>query len=135
MTNLNKWSLSIQDWQLVNVLDIVLLPFLKATQIISGQNYPTLPISHVVYCSLKRHLNNKSQLKEEETLKQILLEKLEYHFNTKLSQKQLNITLVKFTFYLKIKYAPSCTRRYNFSEKTFCEDSKENFKFFSLNFF
>ena len=63
-------------------------------------NYPTLPISHVVYCSLKWHLNNKSQLKEEETLKQILLEKLEYHFNTKLSQKQLNITLVKFTFYL-----------------------------------
>ena len=27
LTNLNKWALSIQDWQLVNVLDIVLLPF------------------------------------------------------------------------------------------------------------
>jgi hypothetical protein len=100
LTNLNKWALSIQDWQLVNVLDIVLLPFLKATQIISGQNYPTLPISHVVYCSLKRHLNNKSQLKEEETLKEILLEKLQYHFNTKLSQKQLNITLVNFLLFI-----------------------------------
>ena len=45
LSALHKWSLINEDWQLVNILDLVLLPFLKATQIISGQNYPTL--SHV----------------------------------------------------------------------------------------
>jgi hypothetical protein len=99
LTKLNKWSLSVEDWQLVKILDFVLLPFLQATQIISGQNYPTLPISHIVYCSLKHHLSKISEVDEEKILKQILLEKLEYHFNTKLSQRQLDVTLVKLNFF------------------------------------
>lgn len=117
LTKLHKWSLSIEDWQLVKILEIVLLPFLKATQIISGQNYPTLPISHVVYCSLKHHLNKVSEFVEENILKEILMEKLEYHFKTKMSQKQLDVTLVKVEFLKNKIFSPKSKMSFIFKTK------------------
>jgi hypothetical protein len=78
--NLKKWALSSLEWDfdiLDKVLEKVLEKFLTATELISGQNYPTLAISHLVYISLKSHLQMASESNNEKILKKLLLGRLE----------------------------------------------------------
>ena len=93
--NLKKFALTNQDWLIVDILENILNPFFKATEIISGRNYPTLPISHIVYASLKMHLGSFSASKEEKIIKKSLLDLLEFHFKNKLTKSQKDYTLVK----------------------------------------
>ena len=104
--NLKKWALSSLEWDLVDILDKVLEKFLTATELISGQNYPTLAISHLVYISLKSHLQMATESNNEKILKKVLLGRLEYHMNSKLSKSQKDFTLV--SFFLKTALLLSC---------------------------
>ena len=104
--NLKKWALSSLEWDLVDILDKVLEKFLTATELISGQNYPTLAISHLVYISVKSHLQMASESNNEKILKKFLLGRLGYHMNSKLSKSQKDFTLV--SFFLKTALLLSC---------------------------
>jgi len=90
---LEKLHFSSTDWMLVDTLYLVLKPFYDATKLLSGQNYPTLSIAHVVYKSLTNHLQNSTEYKES-IIKRILIKRLYYHFHLKLSSCQRAFTLV-----------------------------------------
>ena len=92
-------DLSNNEWETISTLVSILKPFFETTKILSGK-YPTLSLSFLVYKFLKSFLNslmiNNDENSLEYILSETLLEKLEYHFNTKLSKSQLMLRLVSY---------------------------------------
>ncbi len=95
LTKLKCWLLSSDDWALVEVLSKILEPFHLATELASGQTYPTLSISLVILVNLKKHLDSIGT-SDEDVLKRILLERLKYHLESKITKKQKEYTQVVF---------------------------------------
>ena len=56
VSKLKNLLLSFDDWLLVDILDTILFPFFKATELASVQSYPTLPISLIINNALQSHL-------------------------------------------------------------------------------
>lgn len=101
---LKKLDLSNKEWEMLETLLRILLPFYKTTKAISGQKYPTLSTAFAVKCILKNFLEGLS--KDTQTyeckIKNILLEKFKYHFETKISKTQEEITMVILNVFLLI---------------------------------
>ena len=58
---LKKLALTEYDWTLILVLIEVLSPFLDATKMLSGRQYPTLSLSYVVLTGLRHYLENDDE--------------------------------------------------------------------------
>ena len=98
---LESWSLNGNEWQTLDMLENTLLPFFMATKLLSGRKYPTLRLNLLVYRNLKQFLANNPIINpksKENYLKQRLLKALNFHFETKISDDQKNISLVKIVF-------------------------------------
>lgn len=99
---LKKLYLSNFDWEIAETLSNVLLPFYKASNVVSGRNYATLssftPEKYLLQIFLKT--KDKSNIYEQQ-MKNVLLNSFEHHFDTKLSAEQKKASLVT-DFFIEI---------------------------------
>ena len=93
VNKLKKWLFSSEEWALVEILSKILQPFFMATELASGQAYPTLAISFIIALNLKKHLSSNEST-DEGAIKRLLLGRLNYHLDSKISKKQKEFTLV-----------------------------------------
>ena len=92
--NLEKFCLDRNNWALLETLQKILLPLYLATKLLSGRKYPTLSLNLYILGNLKAFLNQESNDDEEKLIKKHLLNSLCYHFDSKLSKEQKEISKV-----------------------------------------
>ena len=79
--------LSSSDWALLQCLRFVLERFLDATELISGQSYPTLSISYVVRLSLHHFLNDLTGDTNVRAIKRMLLAHYQHYMTLEADSK------------------------------------------------
>lgn len=93
--SLKKLFMSQPDWELLEALNVVLEPFVLATQVLSGRQYPTLGMGFFVYRTLEHFLSPSDS---DPSVIVLLKQSLRYHFNvyfnTNLSEDQKKLMLV-----------------------------------------
>ncbi|CAF1447205.1 unnamed protein product [Rotaria sordida] len=93
-----KLSFSRLDWLYLSALKSVLFPFYRATILLSGSKYPTLPLAYHVLKGLKNFLTKlKDDQPLENSLKKLLLIQFNYYFEQEIPMKQKRATLVCVT--------------------------------------
>ena len=90
-TNLSRFELTNEEWNLLSDLDFVLKPFFHATKVMSGRQYPSIGLSLYLLTRLKNFLqqHETSQSLIIKRLKQLLLAKFLYYFEHDSEQMQL----------------------------------------------
>ena len=95
---LKKLFLSQFDWETIEALNIVLEPFVLATQVLSGRQYATLGLGFVVFRSLDYFL---APCESDLPLVASMKRSLRYHFNVyfdkHISDNQRNLMLVSIS--------------------------------------
>ena len=83
------------EWSCLTALTNVLLPFYRATKLLSGYKYPTLSMAHSVTKALKNALaSTKQDQPIENLLKERLLVQFNHYFEEEMTEEQKRTTLV-----------------------------------------
>ncbi|CAF1171071.1 unnamed protein product [Didymodactylos carnosus] len=117
-----KTYFSHEKWDYLNTLKRVLEPFVYATEMLSGRNYPTMALGRFVLNSLKHFLLTDLNTTElDAVLKRCLCTKFTYYFETILPTKQQELALVASYFHpFTYKYLKDDEKRE--AEKLICAD-------------
>ena len=94
-TKLRKLAFNDDEWNLLDTLAKILEPFRDATEMLSGQYYPTLGLAYYVSKGLENFLliqNEDSELTC--AVKKSVQAQFTYYFDTKVSKDQHQLTLV-----------------------------------------
>jgi hypothetical protein len=96
---LKELNLNQHEWELLTIIKDVLAPFLQATEVLSGQNYPTMAYAYYVH----RLLSHYFQSIDDDgpitiALKQSLRFWFNVHCNEKLPAGQMDLMLVRNLF-------------------------------------
>jgi hypothetical protein len=94
-TKLRKLAFNQEEWNLLDTLASILEPFCGATEMLSGQYYPTLSLAYYVTKGLENYLLIKNEDSELTcAMKRSLQVQFTYYFDTKVSKDQYQLTLV-----------------------------------------
>lgn len=90
-TNLARYELTNDEWNLLSDLRFVLKPFFHATKVMSGRQYPSIGLALYLITRLK-HFLQRHEAKQNliiKRLKQLLFAKLLFYFEHDYEQMQL----------------------------------------------
>jgi len=93
-TKLTSIELDQFDWNMLEVMDYILKPFVRAINLISGSHYPTIGIAYFAIIQIRDFLEDTTDAGDNDInlviqLKQLLLKQIEKYFIEKIEQWEI----------------------------------------------
>ena len=93
-TKLTSIELDQLDWQMLDTMDHVLKPFVRATNLVSGSQYPTIGIAYFAIIQIRDFLEDTTDAGDYDfnlvmPLKQLLLKQVDKYFIEKVEQWEM----------------------------------------------
>ena len=116
---LSSNELDQSDWKMLELIEFVLHPFVHATKLISGSQYPTIGISYFAVIQIREfledsHDNHSHDSKALHPLKKSLTKQIDKYFIDNEEQWELmkvGIFYSSSTFFIKSQFSDSCLFR------------------------
>ena len=97
---LGNLELTADDWFIIKSIEEVLTPFERATEMMSGQKYPTIGVA---FCSIRKIKSFLESNEENNTfineMRDLLLEQLIHYIDN--DKDQLNLIIVSWYYFVR----------------------------------